>query len=157
MELPGLLLGHQIMPAKVRTVHLNDSEVPMRITSSGTYPAERKPTGEIIFKNVLDPTETSLIALLNSAEQITPPRQFRKDTTFRFEAPHTLSVPLKPIHLKGAINLRISHEQEGLTHRVSVELMIDQAKVLRLSERQFFEQLGLAQQLMEQQITFKPL
>ncbi|MGB0646708.1 MAG: DUF3857 domain-containing protein, partial [Bradymonadia bacterium] len=157
MKLPGLVLGHQIMPTTVKTSHLNNSYAPLKIKSSGTYPATRTPTGEIVFTNVLDPTETSLIALLNSAEQIAPPRQFRKETTFTFATPHTLSIPLKPIHLTGAIDLKITHKQEGLTHRVSVKLIIDQAEVLKLSERQFFEQLGLAQQVMEQRLAFEPL
>jgi tetratricopeptide (TPR) repeat protein/transglutaminase-like putative cysteine protease len=156
LYLPGLMLGNRVIPSALRIPTLAQSNEPLNIETEGLIdiPVGRGP--QRTFKGVLDPTDSSFIALLNGAEQVNAPQHFRKTTIIKFERPHRLETKVARLKLNGPIQLTVSRTGSWLEHHIEVTLNIDHTQILNLNEREFMESLRRAQAIMEQALIFVP-
>lgn len=157
--LPGLMLGNRVIPDALRIPTLTQSNQPLNIETEGVIdiPFGRGP--ERTFTGILDPTNSSFVALLNGADQVNAPQHFRKTTIIKFDAPHRLETSVDRLNLSGPIQLNVTRSGSLLEHRIEVALSIDHTQILELSEYQFMESLRRAQSIMERELVFvkKPL
>ena len=155
--MPGLLLGKTIIPDQTLVQHLNAANRPLSIQATGRMPLTRNNAGHIRIEGLLDPTESSFVALLNETDQVESPRRFSKTSVIRFSQPHRMLFPTRSLTLNEAINVNIDIVEKNQAFTIHVRLEVDHSALLALSEKSFFDLLHEAQNLMESPVIFIPL
>lgn len=157
LYMPGLLLGAHNIPASTEVRGLGDPDSVFSISASGQIPTVLSDQQHQIFLGLLDPTHSSLVALLNNAEQVESPTQFTKKTHIEFDHPHELLTPLGSAEINGPLRLKVITDGNGQNFEVTVSLNIDHDQMFKLNEGKFMQLLQHAQMIMEAPMEFRRL
>ena len=153
--MPGLLLGGQTIPRRVAIEGLSDPNAVLTISATGVVPSGQTSGKTRLFKGLLDPTHSSLIAVLNNAKQVESPVRFEKRTEIKFDTPHELVGSFQSVTIEGPLSLKIRVKGSDKSYTLYVSLKTDHDKMFALAEGRFIRLLQQAQIAMESQVNFR--